>query len=145
MKQISQLWQNCSRIKQLGGGSQIPNMNNLSSDAILKTPKEEPVILIVNGINKLGINDLQPYVKVLVAQCVQFFEPSRLLRPWDFSGKNAGVGYHFLLREIFLTQELNPHLLHWQVDSVQLRQIAKIAKFYQPLERIMIYKPILKA
>ena len=58
MKQISQLWQNCSRIKQLGGGSQIPNMNNLSSDAILKTPTEEPVILIVNGINKLGINDL---------------------------------------------------------------------------------------
>ena len=43
MKQISQLWQNCSRIKQLGGGSQIPNMNNLSSDAILKTPKEKPV------------------------------------------------------------------------------------------------------
>ena len=24
--------------------------------------------------------------------------PTRLLCPWDFPGKNAGVGYHFLLR-----------------------------------------------
>ena len=26
----------------------------------------------------------------------------------------------FLLQEIFLTQELNPHLLHWQVDSLTM-------------------------
>ena len=26
--------------------------------------------------------------------------------------------------------EIEPYLLHWQVDSIQLRQIAKIAKFY---------------
>ena len=25
---------------------------------------------------------------------------------------------HFLLQGIFLTQELNPNLLHWQVDSL---------------------------
>ena len=36
---------------------------------------------------------------------------SRLLCPWDFSGKNAGVGCHFLLQKIFLTQALNLHLL----------------------------------
>ena len=24
-------------------------------------------------------------------------QPTRLLRPWDFPGKNTGVGYHFLL------------------------------------------------
>ena len=34
----------------------------------------------------------------------------RLLYPWDFPGKNTGVGCHFLLQGIFLTQELNPHL-----------------------------------
>ena len=28
----------------------------------------------------------------------------RSLRPWDFPGKNAGVGCHFLLCGIFLTQ-----------------------------------------
>ena len=31
--------------------------------------------------------------------------------PWDFSGKNTGVGCHFLLQGICLIQELNPHLL----------------------------------
>ena len=29
----------------------------------------------------------------------------------DFSGKNTGVGCHFFLQGIFLTQGLNPHLL----------------------------------
>ena len=30
--------------------------------------------------------------------------------------KNAGVGCHFLLQEIFLAQALNPSLLHcWQI------------------------------
>ena len=37
---------------------------------------------------------------------------TRLLCPWDFPGKNTGVGYHFLLQEIFPTQELNPGLPH---------------------------------
>ena len=38
--------------------------------------------------------------------------PTRLLCLWDFPGKNTGVGYHFLLQGIFLTQELNLGLLH---------------------------------
>ena len=36
----------------------------------------------------------------------------RLLGPWDFPGKNTGVGCHFLLQGIFPTQEWNPGLLH---------------------------------
>ena len=32
----------------------------------------------------------------------------RLLCPWDFPGKNTGVGCHSLLQGIFLTQGLNP-------------------------------------
>ena len=39
-------------------------------------------------------------------------QPARLLCPWDFSNMNAGVGCHFLLQGIFLTQGLNPHLQH---------------------------------
>ena len=31
---------------------------------------------------------------------------------WNFSGMNTGVGFHFLLQEIFPTQGLNPGLLH---------------------------------
>ena len=38
-------------------------------------------------------------------------EPMRLLCPWDSPGKNTGVGSHFLLQGIFLTQGLNPGLL----------------------------------
>ena len=36
---------------------------------------------------------------------------------WDSPGKNTGVGCHFLLQVIFLTQGSNSSLLHWQVDS----------------------------
>ena len=38
-------------------------------------------------------------------------EPASLLCPWDFPGKNSGVGCHSLLQGIFPTQGLNLHLL----------------------------------
>ena len=38
--------------------------------------------------------------------------PARLLCPWDFPGKNTGVGGHSLLQGIFQTQGLNRGLLH---------------------------------
>ena len=47
-------------------------------------------------------NSLRPYG----------LQPTRLLHPWDFLGKSAGVGCHFLLQGIFLTQESNLGLLH---------------------------------
>ena len=37
--------------------------------------------------------------------------PTRFLCPWDYPGKNTGVGCHFLLQGIFLTQGLNTCLL----------------------------------
>ena len=37
-----------------------------------------------------------------------------------FPIKNTRVGCHFLLQGIFPTQGSNPHLLHWQVDSLWL-------------------------
>ena len=50
----------------------------------------------------------------------------RLLCPWDSPGKNTGVGYHFLLQGIFLTQGLNLYLLlvrqilyHWATWEAQ--------------------------
>jgi len=38
-------------------------------------------------------------------------EPTRLLCPWNFPGKNTGVSCHLLLQGIFLTQGSNSHLL----------------------------------
>ena len=49
--------------------------------------------------------------------------PPRLLCPWNSPGKNTGVGYHFLFQGIFPTQESDPHLLHWQVDSLLLSHL----------------------
>ena len=65
-------------------------------------------------------------VCVRVLSLVSFFLTSwtvatRLLCPWNFPGRNTGVGCHFLLQGIFPTQELNPHLLHllrWQADAL---------------------------
>ena len=37
--------------------------------------------------------------------------PNRLLCPWEFPGKNTGVGCHFLLQRIFPTHGLNLCLL----------------------------------
>ena len=55
--------------------------------------------------------------------------PSRLLCPWDFPDKKTGVGYHFLLQGIFLTQGSNPYLLHWQSDSLPLSHMEALYSF----------------
>ena len=46
--------------------------------------------------------------------------PTRLLCPWDSPGSNTGVGCHFLLQGIFLTQESNPGFLHCRQMIYQL-------------------------
>ena len=50
-------------------------------------------------------------------------ESTRLLCPWDFLGKNTGVGCHFLLQGFFPIQGLNLHLLPWQVGSLPLSHL----------------------
>ena len=58
-------------------------------------------------------------------------EPTRLLCPWNSPGKNTEVGCHFLHQGIFLTQELNLRLLHWQVDSLPLEPPGKPSQLLQ--------------
>ena len=41
-----------------------------------------------------------------------------LLCPWDSPGKNTGVGCHFLLQGVFLTQGLSPGSPELQTDSL---------------------------
>ena len=50
-----------------------------------------------------------------------------ILYPWDSPVKHTGVGGHFLLQGIFLTQGSNPHLLHRQVDSLPLNHLGSHA------------------
>ena len=51
-------------------------------------------------------------------------QPTRLLCPWDFPDKNAGVGCHFLIQRIFLTlwsfPRIKPVAHDLQVDSLSL-------------------------
>ena len=47
-------------------------------------------------------------------------EPSRLPCPWNFPGKNTGVGCHFLLQRVFSIQVLNPSLLVSRPESPAL-------------------------
>ena len=44
---------------------------------------------------------------------VSVMSEPRLLCPWGSPGKNIGMVYHSFLQGIFLTQGLNPHLLHF--------------------------------
>ena len=50
--------------------------------------------------------------------------------PWDFLGKNTGVGSHFLFQEIFATQGSNPHLLYWKADSLPLCNLGSPVYLY---------------
>ena len=68
---------------------------------------------------------LMVVVVVQFLSCVRLFgphglQPARLFCPWDFPGKNTGVGCHFLLQGIVPTQGSSLCLLHWQVDSLPL-------------------------
>ena len=55
---------------------------------------------------------------------------NRLPCPWDSPGKNTGLGSHFLLQGIFLTQGLNPRLLHWQVNPLPQYHLGNLTKAY---------------
>ena len=52
-------------------------------------------------------------------------QPARLLCPWDFPGKNTGMGCHTLLQGIFPTEGLNLRLLHWQADFLRLHHLSQ--------------------
>ena len=67
-------------------------------------------------LSHLGSPKLMVVVVIVAKLCPSLAAPwsvaTRLLCPWDFPGKNTGAGCHFLLQEIFLTQGLNPGVLH---------------------------------
>ena len=60
-----------------------------------------------------------------------------LLCPRHFPGKNAGVGFHFFLQGVFLTQPWNLCLLHWRVDSLPLNHLRSSGG---QVELLLIYK-----
>ena len=59
-----------------------------------------------------------------------FSVPMDRKKTYSSLGKNTGVGCHFLLQGLFLTQRLNPCLLHWQADSLPLRHRGLTSFFF---------------
>ena len=56
-------------------------------------------------------------------------QPTRLLHPWDFPGKSTGVGCHFLLQRIFLTQGSNLGLSHCRQTLYHLSHQGRPSKW----------------
>ena len=75
------------------------------------TPRKDPIFIIGSEVSEN---------RSVVSKSLQShgLQPARVLCPWYSPGKNTRVCFHFLLQGIFLTQDLNPCPLHWQVDSL---------------------------
>ena len=65
-----------------------------------------------NSVNKCTTGGGSVAKSCLTLLQLHGLETARLLCPWSPPGKNTGVGCHFLLQRIFLTQGLNLCLLH---------------------------------
>ena len=63
---------------------------------------------------------------------------TRLLHPWDFPGKSAGVGCHFLLQRIFPTQRPNPGLPHCRETFYCLSHQASLQNVKGPLIFLLV-------
>ena len=62
----------------------------------------------------------------MCAQSPHGLQHIRLPCPWDFPDKYIGLGCHFLLQGVLLSQGLNPSLLclqYWQVGSSPLHHL----------------------
>ena len=85
-----------------------------------------PMVNSCGSLKKKGNTPIhfKPGIKVQFSSVAQLcptlcdpmdcMQPARLLCPWDFPGKNTGVGCHSMLQGIFLTQVSNhvPYVSH---------------------------------
>ena len=53
---------------------------------------------------------MMSFLYICTQSCLAFYNAMdyRLLCPWDFSGKNTGVGCHAFFQGIFPTQRIKP-------------------------------------
>ena len=77
------------------------------------------IFILDNQFLKVKVKVTQSYLTL----CNPMDYNVGLCSPWNFPGKNIGVGCHFLLQGIFLIQGSSLHLLHWQVNSLPLSHL----------------------
>ena len=102
--------------------TQSLKIRDISVWSILSRDHLHPLVCCV--LSRFSCVSFQHYgLQSYELQTLWTLEPTRLLCPWYFSGKNTGVGCHAYLQGIFSTQGWNScllHLLHWQVGSLSL-------------------------
>ena len=112
----------CSQRENDSEPAEIFLGGNLIYATSLFNPSNQPFLFFLFNC---ALKDIYSCCVLVSKLCPTLLQPhglqhARLLCPWDFPDKNIEVGCHFLLQGIFLTQGLNPLLLHWQADSVPL-------------------------
>ena len=68
-------------------------------------------------------------------------QPTRVLCPWDFPGKNTGVGCHFLLQGISPTQGSNSGSPALRSDALPSEPPGKPLEIYLSQEHVISIKP----
>ena len=93
---------------------------------------------VYNIITYNTMLELSPAILAFLLVCVWVshsvvrphgLQPTRFLYPWDFPGKDIGMGCHFLLQGIFLTQGSNPGLLHYRQILYHLNYEGQLPSF----------------
>ena len=125
-------------IKEMEGCPTLP-----SAQPFLRVSEHRIVMwrcLCIPRLNKLHSPWLCHYCCSVVSDSLQphGLQPTRLLCPWDSPGKNTGVGGHFLLQGIIPTQESNPRLLLWHMDSLTLKHLLGYCPAEDTLTHLLI-------
>ena len=118
LKHSLETWQAAgSACPRLGAHREKPAVSEIAGN-----PGEQSgqPLTLVNLIESLvqqtwGRHGMRLGLSLVACSCLTIcnsMEPTRLLCPWNFPGKNTEVGSQSLLQRIFPTQGLNPGLLH---------------------------------
>ena len=80
-------------------------------------PKLPVCVYSESNMEKWKFQSIMHYESEVAQSCPTLYDPTDCslpgsIHPWDFPGKSTGVGCHFLLQRIFLTQGLNQGCLH---------------------------------
>ena len=71
-------------------------------------------------------------------------QPTRVLCPWDFPGKNTGLGSYSILQGIFLSQGSNLCLLHYRQFFFCLNHLSQQGSPYCPSKMKKLSHPRLR-
>ena len=99
--------------------------------------KQEDLLYKYKIKNDLKVKESESVSHSVVSDSLQphGLQPTRLLCPWNFPGKNIGVGCHSLLQGIFLIQRSNLGLLYCKQILYQLsRQESLLLQKYSIFE-----------